>query len=46
MASIARGTTSVNPTYEEKFQFDNAMDKLIDVNRRMIEFMKKYGWNS
>ncbi|MGB8990567.1 MAG: hypothetical protein WCD80_00775 [Desulfobaccales bacterium] len=42
MASIAKGTSRDNPTYDEESEFDNAMEALIDVQRRMAEFMKKH----
>jgi len=31
MASIAKGTSRNNPTYEEEAKFDEAMEKLKDV---------------
>jgi hypothetical protein len=43
MAAIANGTSNTNPTADEDSKFDNAMEALIDVRRRMKEFMKKHG---
>jgi hypothetical protein len=45
MASIAQGTSRINPTCDEESKFDNAMEALIEVQRRMAEFMKKRGRN-
>lgn len=42
MAAIAQGTSQTNPTYEEESKFDNAMHALINVQRRMNEFINKH----
>jgi len=39
MAAIAKGRSSVNPTLEEEFEFDNAMEALKDVQFRMAQFI-------
>jgi hypothetical protein len=44
MASIAQGTSSNNPTYEEESAFDNAWEAVKDVRSRMDEFRRKHGW--